>query len=125
MYQNPHYPPGYEDDDELTPEEFERQQYFQRQQYRQQQILQQAVNRKSYFTLKHWLWACAALLVLWWLFGGRADKSATLDTKPVHIDQTEIESHISRQVENTVPLVYRSEDGELKRVLALVLSLSK
>ena len=109
MYHNPPYPPEDTEDEEYPP------QYYQQQRYRQYQQARVDTDGKS-FPFKYWLWAIGGLLVLWWLFGKHGDKP--LPDIPVHADRTEVHSHVSRQVENTVPLVYTNRDGELKRVLA-------
>jgi len=127
-HQNPHYPPGEQPEIEYPPgfdpeyaEEYQRQQY-----YRQQQQLPPSYphqTQQSIFTLKNGLLLIVGLLILWWLFGTQSNHHQSAHqgfqpALPVHTDSTQIESTVSRQVENTVPLVYSNQDGELKRILA-------
>ena len=68
--------------------------------------------------LKLWLWILGGVLGIGWFLGLHSGKNGGLETLPIPPNHLEVQSHVERQVENTLPLVYTTQDGELKRVLA-------
>ncbi|MEM1010038.1 MAG: hypothetical protein AAGJ35_13660, partial [Myxococcota bacterium] len=71
-----------------------------------------------------WVWLVIGIVLLFWLVLNVLSPcvvttaSSVTPVLPVHMDQTVVETTVSRQIEETIPLVYADQDGELKRVLA-------
>lgn len=115
MYHNQPYSPeematGY-------PPEYEQEEYQQQHQSPHPQSSFVYPKPKPFFTKRNAVLFCIGLFILWWLLTNQTH-SPQLDLSPVHNDQTEVQLPIHRQVENTIPMVYSNQDGELKRVLA-------